>query len=1119
MTPEKAIFFDERERRWRRTRGVLALVALVATALLSVFTFAVFEGPELPIGSPDDHHSGAATLLSGSNSSGAPLRWLSRDRSRDETTPLRLGFYVAEDAASLRSLQSHHGDVDVLAPTLLHATSPEGHVAITQDAQLAGWLAEGGRHVAVMPVIDDFDGQAWRGADVANMLGRDVSRRTLIAELERYAAEHRSAGIVVDFEEVPSAGQGALRQFARELSARLHARGRRLLMALPAMDPAYDYAELGRICDAIVLMNYDQHWERSEPGPIAAQSWFAANLAKALEVIPAEKLVLGIANYAYDWVVSPAKRDAEAVTVPEALTAAQASAAGLVLDPASLNPHFSYVDGEKREHRVWLLDAVSAHNQIGAAEHAHVLGTALWRLGSEDPTFWSLWSRKRGHDATLTALEHVPAAENPQVVGDGDVWNITNGAQAGRRQIRRDPATGTIVEERFSSYPHPARVEQQGDAPGKIALTFDDGPDRRFTPAILQVLREKHVTATFFVTGLAVYDSPRLLERVYADGHEIGNHTYTHTDLEEMSSSQLRLELTLTQRLIQARLGVNTRFFRPPYGVDDQVLSPGGLERLRSVQQLGYRIVGSQIDANDWGDEDHDAPPTADEIVDSVLGQARARDGHIVLMHDGGGDRRSTIQALPRIIDGLRAEGFELVPVSALLGETRADAMPPLPTVERWMARANAVVFEGFRSLRLIIAAVCLTAIALIAARSMVIVALAFRHKRRAKPPLDAGFTPLVSVLVPAYDEEKVIRSTLESVMRSDYPRFEVIVIDDGSRDGTGAIVEQTFGADPRVRLLRQTNQGKSGALNRGVSEAQGEILVTIDADTRIAAMTIRRLVRHFVDPTVAGVAGNTKVANRARRLTRWQALEYISGQNLEKRAFDLLNCITVVPGAVGAWRAAVIRSSGGFSRHTVAEDTDLTLTIRRNGWRILFDDEAVGYTIAPETSGALVRQRFRWTFGTLQALWKHRDAFGRERYGTLGRVALPHILLFQILLPLFCPVVDLLFFGSIALWTLAHLHFGPFLQLWTPGDVERAMVFFGVFMLIDLLTSLAAFILERDEDWSLLLSLPLQRFYYRQLMDVVLFRAILRALQGRAVGWGRVGPRKFSPLAQPTAG
>ncbi|HSD11252.1 MAG TPA: glycosyltransferase [Candidatus Binatia bacterium] len=1109
----KAIFFDERERRWRRTRGVLSVAAAVAAALLSVFAFALFEGPELPQDSAGGNRSSALTLFADRSSTGGPLRWPA-SHAQGDASPLRIGFYVSDDATSLRSLKEHHRDLDVLAPALLHAISPDGHVSATHDAELAGWLRENGEGIAVTPLVDNFEGTAWRGAELARVLGRPEARRTLVADLDRYALEHRSAGLVIDFEDLPTAAQPGLRAFVGELAARLHGRGRRLLMALPAMDPDYDYAFFGRVCDAVVLMNYDQHWESSSPGPIAAQEWFAANLAKALESIPAQKLVVGVANYAYDWVEgAPGSSPSESLTVSDALSAAQASGADLALDSQSLNPHFSYLDTSGRTHRVWLLDAVSAHNQIRAAETARVLGTALWRLGSEDPTFWSLWSRTGNRNTALRELQNVPPDEAPRVVGEGDVWKITHAAQAGRRHIRRDPTTGTIVDEHFSSYPHPYQVEQQGSAPGKIALTFDDGPDPRFTPGILAVLRDKHVAATFFVTGLAAYQSPHLLEQIYAEGHEIGNHTYTHTDLEELSPSQLKLELMLTQRLIQSRLGVSTRLFRPPYGLDDEAVSSGGLERLRYAQQLGYSIVGSQIDANDWGDEDHDTPPSADEIVGTVLEQAREGDGHVVLLHDGGGDRRNTVAALPRLIDRLRDAGFELVTVSSLLGEARGDVMPRLGQTDRWMARANTLVFDAFRGLRLGIAAVCLIAIALIAVRSVVVATLAFLHRHRRPPVPPPGFRPRVSVLVPAYDEERVISSTLASVLRSDYSDFEVIVVDDGSRDATGKIVETHFACEPRVRLFRQPNQGKSAALNRAVAEARGEILLTIDADTQIDATTMWKLVRHFVDPDVAGVAGNTKVANRSRWLTRWQALEYISGQNLEKRAFDLLNCITVVPGAVGAWRTDVIRSSGGFSRHTVAEDTDLTLTIRRNGWRILFDEEAIGRTIAPETSDALVRQRFRWTFGTLQALWKHRDAFGRERYGTLGRVALPHILLFQILLPLFCPVVDLLFLGSIAFWALARAHVGPFLQFWTPGDVERAILFFGLFLLIDLATSLVAFILERDEDWSLLVWLPLQRFYYRQLMDVVLFRAILSAVQGRAVGWGRVGPRTFSPL------
>jgi len=290
--------------------------------------------------------------------------------------------------------------------------------------------------------------------------------------------------------------------------------------------------------------------------------------------------------------------------------------------------------------------------------------------------------------------------------------------------------------------------------------------------------------------------------------------------------------------------------------------------------------------------------------------------------------------------------------------------------------------------------------------------------------------------------------------------------------------------------------------------------LVTIDADTTIAPNALGRLVRHFADPHVGAVAGNVKVGNRNRWLTRWQALEYITSQNLEKRAFDLLNCIPVVPGALSAWRAEAIASAGGFTSDTVAEDTDLTIAIRRTGWRIVYDEEAIGWTEAPETADALIRQRFRWTFGTLQSFWKHRDTLGKPKYGMLGFVALPNIFLFQLLLPLISPIIDLLFIGSLALWGLAQLRVTHLPQLWTAADVERSVIFFIGFMLIDLLTCVIAFALERGEDWTLLWPLLLQRFYYRQMMYVVLFRAVKHAVEGGAVGWRGVEPELPPRLA-----
>jgi peptidoglycan-N-acetylglucosamine deacetylase len=316
------------------------------------------------------------------------------------------------------------------------------------------------------------------------------------------------------------------------------------------------------------------------------------------------------------------------------------------------------------------------------------------------------------------------------------------------------------------------------------------------------------------------------------------------------------------------------------------------------------------------------------------------------------------------------------------------------------------------------------------------------------------------------------------------------------------------------VRVIHQPNGGKPSALSHALAEASAGIIVTIDADTSVEPDAVTKLVRHFVNPRIGAVAGNVKVGNRVSWLTRWQALEYVTSQNLEKRAFDLLNCIPVVPGALSAWRAEAINECGGFSSDTVAEDTDLTITIRRAGWKISYEEDAIGWTDAPETASVLVRQRFRWTFGTMQAFWKHRDTLGRTKYGTLGWVALPNVFLFQLLLPLFSPLIDLLFLGSLILWGLSQFRFTHLPQFWTAADVQRSLIFFVGFMLIDFLTCVVAFILERREDWSLLWPLLLQRFYYRQMMYVVLFRAVMGAVQGKPVGWRGVEPEVPAPVA-----
>jgi cellulose synthase/poly-beta-1,6-N-acetylglucosamine synthase-like glycosyltransferase len=521
---------------------------------------------------------------------------------------------------------------------------------------------------------------------------------------------------------------------------------------------------------------------------------------------------------------------------------------------------------------------------------------------------------------------------------------------------------------------------------------------------------------------------------------------------------------------------------------------------------MGYLIIGQKIDAHDWRQVDGKQIPVK-EIVDNVLRQAQM--GNIILFHDGGGERANTVAALPQIIDKLREQGYQFVSVPDLIGKKRADVMMPLSAQEKLEARADAFIFGIWHWFRVSIATIFIVGIVMVSGRALIIGILALIEKLRPDHTAMPDPQPSVCVLIPAHNEETVIVQTVKSVLASDVKDLQVIVVNDGSSDRTGELLDGHFGQNPRVRILHQVNRGKAAALSRALGEAQTEIVVTIDADTEIEPDAISKLLRHFSDEKVGAVAGNVKVGNRSRWLTRWQALEYITSQNMEKRAFDLLNCITVVPGALGAWRKKAIEAAGGITADTVAEDADLTIAIRRLGWHVDYEEEAIAWTEAPETAGMLIRQRFRWTFGTLQSFWKHSGTLFRPKYGTLGLVALPNIFVFQLVLPLISPIIDLLFLGSVIAWALAQYHIVrlPLLSATATSDLERSVLFFLGFLLIDMLTCVLAFALEKNEDWTLLVPVLLQRFYYRQLMYVVLFRSVKEAVSGRPVGWRGVEP------------
>jgi peptidoglycan-N-acetylglucosamine deacetylase len=1148
MKERSPIFYDAQRARWRRTRRVLEISGALLTLLLAYFFVTIVVTVELPAGLLPDVKSPFHALKTAKKKP-VPVREGRKRRVANIGTvpasydPLRAAFYVSWDANSLASLKKHYKDLDLLIPEQLHGVTPDGVITIVDYThnqtrpvkatpteaisllkadELHSWiqsmkLQNPSFELPMMGMLDNYDGYVWRIEEMAAMLGNPAARHTLIQNVTEYAVQAHQAGIVVDFEEVPDASQVHFRQFAAELAASLHAAGLKLMISLPARDDAYDYEFFGKQCDAIILMNYDQHWLTSPPGPIAAQDWYVENLRQVLELVPAQKLVVGIANYAYDWGETAKKGvwSGAEFSVQEALLHAYESETDVEFDEASLNPHYSYSDEQNQVHRVWMLDAVTAYNQLRSSERLGVQGTALWRLGSSDSSIWPIWDATRPDNVAREKIKEIPPGPDLTLEGNGDIWHFADVPRAGRRSFTYEAATDLFTDETYDEYPLSYDIEQLGGtSEKKLVLSFDDGPDPRWTPKILDVLKSKNAPAVFFVVGEHGNEHPELLKREYAEGHEIGNHTFTHPAFEQISHTELRWQLNLTQRLIESTVGVKSILFRPPYGIDHQPEYAEEVAQLPFVQDMGYLIVGQRIDPDDWSTPDGKNQMPAPEIVQNVVRQVDK--GNIILLHDGGGERAQTVAALPQIIDTLRARGYQFVSVADLIGKTRSAVMLPLSAQERFEARADGLIFTIFQALRFGIATIFIAGIVLVSGRAVVIGILALIEKLRPDHAVMPVPEPAVTVLIPAHNEENVVVQTVHSVLASTVKSLRVIVVNDGSTDSTGPQLDASFGSDPRVRIIHQVNRGKAVSLHRALGEVQTEIVVTIDADTEIEPDAISKLLRHFSDPKVGAVAGNVKVGNRSRWLTRWQALEYITSQNMEKRAFDLLNCITVVPGALGAWRKEAIEAAGGITADTVAEDADLTIGIRRLGWRVSYDEEAIAWTDAPETPGALIRQRFRWTFGTLQSFWKHSDTLFRPKYGTLGWIALPNIFVFQLVLPLISPVIDLMFFGSLLLWGLAQFRMTKLPQLWTTADVEKSVIFFLGFLLIDILTCVVAFALEKKEDWTLLVPVLLQRFYYRQLMYVVLFRSVKEAVSGRPVGWRGVEPEPPRSTPEP---
>lgn len=349
---------------------------------------------------------------------------------------------------------------------------------------------------------------------------------------------------------------------------------------------------------------------------------------------------------------------------------------------------------------------------------------------------------------------------------------------------------------------------------------------------------------------------------------------------------------------------------------------------------------------------------------------------------------------------------------------------------------------------------------------------------------------PPVSVLVPAYNEGRVLERALTSLMQIEYPEYEVLVIDDGSTDDTLEIASQWEGRQGfgEFRILTKPNGGKASALNAGIAHSKHPLIFCMDADSFVEPRTLLRAARHFADPAVGAVAGNVKVDNRGRLITRLQALEYIEGLNMPRRAQGFVAAVNIVPGPVGMFRREALEEIGGYDSDTFAEDADLTLKMMAAGWRVEYEDSAIAWSEAPETWIDLVQQRYRWTRGILQALKKRKGIFLRP---------FPDF-------PLWVSTVQIAFEALV--WPVmnvyAHLFFAIVAVLF--GASELIVYWIILLTLLDLVAALVTVSME-EESLELVPMALAYRFVFILFLDVVKMFATVEELFRLEMGWGKL--------------
>lgn len=1012
---------------------------------------------------------------------------------------IRAAFFVEWDPQSFFSLKRNISKINLVIPEWFFLDSVSCRLITKVDERSDSLMKQHG--VKIMPMLTNNVKGMWRGDLLHKILSSEKNKALLIGDIKNALLKHRFSGINIDFEDLQEKTNEPLAAFQKQLYDTLHKYQLLVSQNVSPFNEDYDYQTLSKYNDYVFLMAYDEHSENTGPGNICSQKWVEAAVMDAAKKIAPQKLILNLAAYGYDW----SKDTVATLTYQQAIQLAASSGEKIHFDNDSYNLSFSYYDDKDALHHVFFTDAVTSFNSVRFSTEFGLAGTALWRLGAEDNRLWDFYPLPMDKQSlkkfNFKEFDKVEGINDVDYIGEGEILDVVATPKSGHITTELDTADMLIAEESYDELPSKFVVRKWGKTgKPKMVLTFDDGPDPLYTRQILDTLAKYHVPASFFIVGIEAEKNIPLVKRIFREGHELGNHTFTHPNVANISTKRALLEMDATNLLIECITGHSTILFRAPFNADYEPEKMEELTPLALSRKRNYLTVGESIDPNDWEKSIH---PTlnADSIfqrtVNIYLHHLQNGDStNIILLHDAGGDRSETVKALPLIIKYFKNRGYSFTTVTDLLGKKRADVMPAVPKGSGYYLLAvSYLLAEIGYYIGNIFFVLFITFLLLGVLRLSVILFFTYLQKKKMQLPVhneSENSFPFVSIIVPAYNEEVNIVSSINNLLKCDYPFFEIIFIDDGSKDKTYEKVVEAFKHNDKVKIFAKFNGGKASALNFGIAQSGADYVVCIDADTQLKSDAVSKLMLHLIGNTnVGAVAGNVKVGNEVNMLTRWQSLEYITSQNFDRSAFAYLNAITVVPGAIGGFRKDAIISAGGFTTDTLAEDCDLTIRIINAGYIVANEPAAIALTEAPETLKQFLKQRFRWTFGVMQTFWKHKDLLLSTKVKGLGWFALPDILLFKYTIPFFAPIADVLMFIGIV-----------------TGNAEKIILYYLLFMLVDALIAVIALILdpsikEVSKKLNLLFWLIPQRFVYRWLMLYIFFKSLRKAIKGELQHWG----------------